>query len=70
MERVVKDYAWIDLALGLQARLHALDACSDLPTLGSFQGDLTPGQLVSATILQVRLDQLLSGCCKPYGSSS
>ena len=60
MERVVKDYAWVDLAPGLQARLHALDACSDLPSLRRFQGDLTPGQLVKATVLQVLSDQLLS----------
>ena len=60
VERLGRDYAWIALAPGLQARLHALDACADLPSLRAFPGDLQPGQLISASILQVGIKPSLN----------
>ena len=53
VDRVGSEYAWVELAPGLQARLHALDACADLPSLRSFPESLQAGQLISAAILQV-----------------
>ena len=53
MKEVADEYVWVDLARGLQARLHVLDACADLAALQAFPGGLAPGQPLSAKILQV-----------------
>ena len=55
VKEVSEEHVWVDLARGLQARLHALDACADLAALQAFPGDLAPGQPLGATVLQVRL---------------
>lgn len=54
VREVGDEHVWVDLARGLQARLHALDASADLSALQAFPGDLCAGQPLSASVLHVR----------------
>ena len=55
VREVGDEHVWVDLARGLQARLHALDACAHLDALRAFPGSLSVGQPLSAQVLQVWL---------------
>ncbi len=51
---VTKSFAWVALAAGLRARLHALDSSDDTAEVARFAERFHVGQPLHCSVLQVR----------------